>query len=169
MTDKRKAALDAQPDFHSHYEIHGKWAQRHRETIREAMQAKPVDVELIWKKLEDQPYDTLIAETPFGDYRLEWKGWKKYKDTCIMFNGDFICSDCSPEGAQDVALEHYKGRISKIPQSGMIREPVDAEELKSEVRRKFEGKYIGIDYGWGDVIDHLIERGIIRDPISEGE
>lgn len=37
MTDidqRIKEALSEQPDFHAHYEIHGKWAQRHHDLLQ---------------------------------------------------------------------------------------------------------------------------------------
>ena len=57
---------------------------------------------LIWSEpmppSKDCPYDHVVAETPLGPIRIEWKSWKRYDARCAeMPWGEF----CSAEGLDD--------------------------------------------------------------------
>lgn len=48
-------------------------------------------------------YDHVIAETPLGQIKLEWKSWKKYDATCGQMPwGEFVVGSNLEEAKADV-------------------------------------------------------------------
>ena len=70
-------------------------------------------VTLEWIEIPKQPYNTLEATTPFGKYRIEWKGWKDYDNCDIMYNDEYLSGWYSVEEAKEYALKDYKKKLTE--------------------------------------------------------
>lgn len=56
-------------------------------------------------------YDHCFAESSIGQYRVEWKSWKKYDDFCVYGPCDFFQSAMSLDGAKAAAQADFDTRV----------------------------------------------------------
>jgi len=90
---------------------------------------------LTWEEIPDQPYTTLEAKTPFGSYRLEWKGWKDTERVDIQFQNEQIEDAWGWDiaGAKEHALEDYRKRLSAA---------LDQQPYKEKIVYTFNGREV---------------------------
>ena len=64
----------------------------------------------------DCPYDHVIAETPLGDIRLEWKGWKENDSPCgyMPWNADNFVIGCDLDAAKAAAQIAWDAMVQKV-------------------------------------------------------
>lgn len=75
--------------------------------------------QLVWsehrKACEECRYDHVVAESPIGTYRIEWKSWKEYDCPSIMLISDH-CEDWigvghDVEDSKKIAQKHFEDVI----------------------------------------------------------
>jgi uncharacterized protein (DUF2126 family) len=57
-------------------------------------------------------YDHTFADTPFGRYQIEWKGWKDHPSYGTEFAGQYIGDENSLDAARASAQADYEARIT---------------------------------------------------------
>ena len=62
----------------------------------------------------DCPYDHFKAETPLGDIRLEWKGWKKYDPACCCLPWGEMVSDENLDVAKAKVQEAWNRMAARV-------------------------------------------------------
>lgn len=71
---------------------------------------------LTWSRLfdpnEECRYDHCYADTPFGRYQIEWKGWKDSPGFTLVFGGEFITVPDDLISAKEAALKDYMSRLA---------------------------------------------------------
>ncbi|MFC5423692.1 hypothetical protein ACFPOB_29600 [Bosea eneae] len=61
---------------------------------------------------KDRFYDHVQAETPFGQFLIEWKSWKENDSFTISFAGDYVETRYSLDDAKAFAFDFLSNRIS---------------------------------------------------------
>lgn len=56
-------------------------------------------------------YNHCYADTPFGRYQIEWKGWKSYPSYGLTFNDRYIYCPDDLSGCQKAAQVDYETKI----------------------------------------------------------
>lgn len=53
-------------------------------------------------------YDHVVAASPLGEFRIEWKGWKEYDTPCVYLDGEFFDTPAAStlDAAKAVAQDH---------------------------------------------------------------
>jgi hypothetical protein len=59
-------------------------------------------------------YDHVIARTPFGEIRIEWKSWKKYDAYCVSTPWDFFHPGDDLEDAKAAAQADLTERVASL-------------------------------------------------------
>lgn len=75
-------------------------------------------VPLVWRELKEREYSNfncLLSDTsPFGEIRIEWKGWTSSDDRYVVSNrGDHIGVECSLEEAKALAQKWNNETIAR--------------------------------------------------------
>jgi hypothetical protein len=59
-------------------------------------------------------YDHVILRTPFGNFMIEWKGWKESPSYDIMFNNEYVGSECDLNDAKERSVEYLKQKYDEL-------------------------------------------------------
>lgn len=72
-------------------------------------------IDLIWSEHmepnENCSYDHVTAKTPFGEYSIEWKSWKKYDAFTIYFEGDYLDNGFDLDEAKNMAQIDFNEKV----------------------------------------------------------
>lgn len=69
-------------------------------------------------------YDHCDAETPFGFYRIEWKGWKDYPSFGVDSPSGYIGTEGTLSGAKMLAQADFTAKVSaSLSQSPSLPTP----------------------------------------------
>jgi len=60
----------------------------------------------------DCNYDHVVATCPFGQYSIEWKGWKPADSYCLYFCGEYVDTQSQLPDAKYVAARHFANRVA---------------------------------------------------------
>lgn len=59
-------------------------------------------------------YTHIIAETPFGKFKIEWKSWKENDSYSIMLDGQYIGDEFELEYAKERAEQFVKSKLAEL-------------------------------------------------------
>ena len=90
------------------------------EELKEWFQKRPVVMSKInWT--EPMPpingksnYDHVTCDTPLGECKIEWKGWKESPDYEVEINGDYIATAYGLGEAKSLAVEYLFDKFKQL-------------------------------------------------------
>lgn len=59
-------------------------------------------------------YNHCICESPLGQIKIEWKGWKEYPSYDIQIDDKWIACEYDLEDAKNAAREHLIGKYTEL-------------------------------------------------------
>lgn len=75
-------------------------------------------------------YDHVLGRCAFGNYSIEWNGWKEYDPKFVYFNGDYLESAHSVEDAKELAQKHFESIVGSCLMPSPTDHITDEEILK---------------------------------------
>jgi hypothetical protein len=80
--------------------------------LAESVKVKPLEWSDVRQPDEEIRYHHIIAESPIGQWTIQWKGWKDYDDRTVFLGGDFVLNGGDIlEAAKSAAQADYERRI----------------------------------------------------------
>lgn len=80
--------------------------------LAEVRKVKPLEWSDVRQPDEEIRYHHIIAESPIGQWTIQWKGWKDYDDRTVFLDGDFVLNGGDLlEAAKAAAQADFKRRI----------------------------------------------------------
>src|SRR5699024_4320011 len=59
-------------------------------------------------------YNHILADSPIGQFSIEWKGWKEHDAMCVYLDGDYIDSVNTLEDAKLIAEKCISDKANQI-------------------------------------------------------
>ena len=59
-------------------------------------------------------YNHINADTPVGDFSIQWKGWKEWDSKCVYLNNEYLNSFCEIDEAKEFVNEYLIGLYNKL-------------------------------------------------------
>lgn len=120
-------------------------------------------------------YDHVTAETPLGQYRIEWKSWKRY-DAYVLSGpptADVIEAETNLDDAKACAQKHFDALVSScmvMPASDLREAALNARSVLFSINHRGGLSMTGDAHGTcGDVINAIdrIDAAIAASPASK--
>ena len=59
-------------------------------------------------------YNHVLADSPFGQFSIEWKGWKDHDSYCVYLDGDYLDSDNNLDEAKLIAEKYLMDKAYSL-------------------------------------------------------
>jgi hypothetical protein len=106
-------------------DAHQAWLKAELKSFFAALQAQPTPAQgdvvervgLLWSEATppdaECSYDYCAAKTPFGNFQIEWKSWKEHPGYVCYFNGEFLATHDTLDGAKNACREWFAGALAE--------------------------------------------------------
>lgn len=59
-------------------------------------------------------YNHINANTPVGEFSIQWKGWEEWDSKCVYLNDKYLHSLCEIDEAKEFVNEYLIGLYNKL-------------------------------------------------------
>lgn len=59
-------------------------------------------------------YNHINANTPVGEFSVQWKGWSNWDRKCVYLNNEYLNSFCEIDEAKEFVNEYLIGLYNKL-------------------------------------------------------